>query len=130
MKVTWKLLAGIAVGTLVLSTPVMAGPGPHGGGEHHHDSGLDLAAGIVRIVGDVLTPRRTVVVAPAPAPVYVAPAPVVAPPPPVVVMPEPVYVAPAPVIVTAPRPVYVQPRPRQGWHGSAPYRYDYGPRHW
>ena len=97
MKKFWIGLMGMTA-MLIVVPETMAGP-PKG---HHgeHNEGLALAAGIVHLVKEIITPPRPVVVAPQPAPVVVAP-------------------QPAPVVVAPPaRPVVIVPHGRP--HGPNP----------
>ena len=99
MKTMMK--TAMIAGMMFLGTAVFAGP------HHHHKrDGLDLAAGIVNLVMQVVAPPQVVV---APAPVVTAP----------------VVVTPAPVIRYnyAAQPVYVYrpaPPPRHNRHRPAP----------
>ena len=54
MNTTKKLLCGIALAGITVA-PVMAGA-PGGHGHHGHDGGVHLAAEIIALVRDVLTP--------------------------------------------------------------------------
>ncbi len=103
---TWSLGLLGALGIVILGTPEAAA-GPHGG----PNDGLALAAGIVHLVRDVVTPPAPVVVVqPRPQPMAV----VVTTTPPVreVVYLEPPVVSP--IYVPPPRPVvyrYMPPYP-------------------
>ena len=97
MKKFWIGLMGMTA-MLIVVPETMAGP-PKG---HHgeHNEGLALAAGIVHLVKEIITPPRPVVVAPQPAPVVVAP-------------------QPAPIVMAPPaRPVVIVPHGRP--HGPKP----------
>lgn len=82
MKKTAKIMMLAAV--MFIGTAAFAGPR---GGHRHHRDGLDLAAGIVHLVMQVVNPQ-----------------------PQVVVTPPPVVVTPRPVVVTPPR--HHRPAPR------------------
>ena len=73
MKKTTKIMMLAAM--MFIGTAAFAGPR----GGHHHRDGLDLAAGIVGLVMQVLNPQPTVVVTPPPAVIHHRPA-VVTPP--------------------------------------------------
>ncbi len=61
MKKTAEIMMLAAV--MFIGTAAFAGPR---GGHRHHRDGLDLAAGIVHLVMQVVNPQPQVVVAPAP----------------------------------------------------------------
>ena len=68
MKKTTKIMMLAAV--MFVGTAAFAGPR----GGHHKRDGLDLAAGIVGLVMQVLNPQPTVVVTPPPAVIHHRPA--------------------------------------------------------
>lgn len=126
-------LGALSAAALLLIAP-NADAAPHRKHKHHRNEGLELAAGIVHLVKEVIAPTPVVVTPPPPppAPVVVAPAPVVVTPPPPPPPPRPVVVvtpppAPRPVVVTPPPRVHHRPAPPPRQHHPAP-RHDRGRR--
>ena len=96
-----KMTIGLLAAAAMMLTVPEAVAGHHG--KHHEkgNDGLRLAAGIVNLVKEIITPAPQVVYAPQPA--------VIAPPPPPPVHRKPVYR----------KPVYRKPEPPRPHHAPA-----------